>query len=142
MDFTKTNIAIALLAASLIILILYGIDVIIIFSSTPNQTSETSRGFLPLDETMRGTVLGGGAVVMSVIAFAIARKERSKIVSLLLLVNGGVVIAGIVAVSAEVGMTSFLLTITLGVILAGLGVWKVVKDRRTPTTKGYSSRVR
>lgn len=142
MDIAKTNVAIALLAASLIILILYGIDVIIIFLSSSNQTFETSRGFLPLDETMRGTVLGGGAVVMSVIAFVIARKERSKIVSMLLLVNGGVVIAGIVAVSADLGTTSFLLTITLGVILAGLGVWKVIKDRRTSTTKGYSSRVR
>lgn len=142
MAFAKTNVAIALLAASLIILILYGIDVIIIFSSSSSQTFEASRGFLPLDETIRGTVLGGGAVVMSVIAFAIARKERSKIVSTLLLINGGVVIAGIVAVSAELGTTSFVLTITLGVILAGLGVWKAVKDRRAPTTKGYSSRVR
>lgn len=79
---------------------------------------------------------------MSVIAFAIARKERSKIVSTLLLVNGGVVIAGIVAVSAELGTTLLVLTITLGVILAGLGVWKVAYDGMAPTTKGYSSRVR
>lgn len=142
MAFAKTKVAIALLAASLIILILYGIDVIIIFVSTSNQTPEESRGFLPLDETIRGTVLGGAAVIMSVIAFVIARKEPSKIVSTLLLINGGVVIAGIVAVSAELGSTSFILTIALGVIIAGLGVWKVLKDRKSSTTRGYTSRVR
>jgi len=135
MAFANTNVAIALLGVSLILLILYGIDVAIIASSDSGQTTADARGFLPLDERTRGTAFGGSAVVMSVIAFAIARIERSKIVSTLLLVNGVVVITGIgvvvitgiVAVSGGLGTTSFVLTITLGVILAGLGVWKVVK---------------
>ena len=141
MAITKTNVAIALLVVSLVLLILYAIDVIIIFSSSSIQTFQDSRGFLPLDETIRGTALGGGAVIMSVAAFAIARKEQSKIVSTLLLINGGVIIAGILAVSSDLGTTSFVLTIVLGIILAGLGIWKVVRDRKASTARGYASRV-
>lgn len=141
MAITKTNVAIALLVVSLVLLILYAIDVIIIFSSSSIQTFQDSRGFLPLDETIRGTALGGGAVIMSVAAFVIARKEQSKIVSTLLLINGGVIIAGILAVSSDLGTTSFVLTIVLGIILAGLGIWKVVRDRKASTTRRYASRV-
>jgi len=88
MKTTKTTIAIALLGISLILLVLYGIDVAIIFSSDSGQTTEDSRGFLPLDERTRGTAFGGSAVIMSIIAFVIARKERSNIISILLFVNG------------------------------------------------------
>jgi hypothetical protein len=141
MIITKTKVAIALLVASLILLILYGIDVIIIFSSNSSQTFEDAQGFLPLDERTRGSVFGGGAVIMSVIAFVIARKERSNIVSILLLVNGGLIIAGILAVAAGLGTTSLVSTIAMGVILVGLGIWKVIIDRRAPTTKDYTSKI-
>jgi hypothetical protein len=141
MIITKTKVAIALLVASLILLILYGIDVIIIFSSSSSQTFEDAQGFLPLDERTRGSVFGGGAVIMSVIAFVIARKERSNIVSILLLVNGGLIIVGILAVAAGLGTTSLVSTIAMGVILVGLGIWKVIIDRRAPTTKDYTSKI-
>jgi hypothetical protein len=134
----KAKIAIALLAASLILLILYGIDVIVIFTSSPDQSFEDSQGFLPMDARTRGSTLGGGAVIMSVIAFVIARKERSNIISVLLLVNGGLIIAGILAVAGELGTASLLSTIALGIILVGLGIWKIMIDRGTPATKDYT----
>jgi hypothetical protein len=142
MKTTRTTIAIALLGVSLILLILYGIDVAIIFSTDSGQTTEDSRGFLPLDERTRGTVFGGSAVIMSIIAFVIARKERSSIVSILLFVNGGLIIVGILAVSGELGITSLVSTIAMGIILVGLGVWKVFIDRRAPTTQDYKSKIR
>jgi hypothetical protein len=142
MKTTKTTVAIALLGASLILLILYGIDVAIISSSNSGQTTEDSRGFLPLDAKTRGSVFGGGAVIMSIIAFVIARKERSSIVSILLFVNGGVIIVGLIAVAGGLGTTSLLSTIALGIIIVGLGVWKVLIDRRTPTTQDYRSKIR
>jgi hypothetical protein len=141
MKTTRTTIAIALLGVSLILLILYGIDVAIIFSTDSGQTTEDSRGFLPLDERTRGTVFGGSAVIMSIIAFVIARKERSSIVSILLFVNGGLIIVGILAVSGELGITSLVSTIAMGIILVGLGVWKVFIDRRAPTTQDYKSKI-
>jgi len=142
MKTTKTTIAIALLGVSLVLLTLYGIDVAIIFSSDSGQTAEDSRGFLPLDEKTRGTAFGGGAVIMSIIAFVIARKERSSIVSILLFVNGGLIIVGIIAVSGGLGTTSLISTIAMGIILVGLGIWKVLIDRRTPTTQDYRSKIR
>lgn len=136
------KIAIALLGVSLLLLVLYGIDVAIIFSSDPDQTTEGSRGFLPLDERTRGTAFGGSAVIMSIIAFVIARKERSSIVSILLFVNGGLIIVGILAVSGGLGTTSLASTVAMGIILVGLGIWKVLIDRRTPTTQDYRSKIR
>jgi hypothetical protein len=142
MKTTKTTIAIALLGISLILLVLYGIDVAIIFSSDSGQTTEDSRGFLPLDERTRGTAFGGSAVIMSIIAFVIARKERSNIISILLFVNGGLIIVGILAVSGGLGATSLASTIAMGIILVGLGIWKILIDRRTPTTQDYRSKIR
>ena len=142
MKTTKTTVAIALLGVSLILLILYGIDVAIIFSSDSGQTTEDSRGFLPLDEKTRGSAFGGGAVIMSIIAFVIARKERSNIISILLFVNGGLIIAGILAVAGGLGTTSLVSTIVMGIILVGLGIWKVLIDRKTPTTQDYRSKIR
>ena len=136
------KIAIALLGVSLLLLVLYGIDVAIIFSSDPDQTTEGSRGFLPLDERTRGTAFGGSAVIMSIIAFVIARKQRSNIVSILLFVNGGLIIVGILAVSGGLGTTSLASTIAMGIILVGLGIWKVLIDRRTTTTEDYRSKIR
>ena len=142
MKTTKTTIAIALLGVSLILLVLYGIDVAIIFSSDSGQTTEDSRGFLPLDERTRGTAFGGSAVIMSIIAFVIARKERSNIISILLFVNGGLIIVGILAVSGGLGATSLASTIATGIILVGLGMWKILIDRRTPTTQDNRSKIR
>jgi len=142
MKTTKTTVAIALLGVSLILLILYGIDVAIIFSSDSGQTTEDSQGFLPLDGKTRGTAFGGGAVIMSIIAFVMARKERSNIVSILLFVNGGLIIVGILAVSGGLGTTSLVSTIAMGIILLGLGIWKVLIDRMTPTTQDYRSKIR
>lgn len=142
MKATKTTVAIALLGVSLILLILYGIDVAIIFSSDSGQTTGDSRGFLPMDERTRGIAFGGSAVIMSVIAFVIARKERSSIVSILLFVNGGLIIVGILAVSGGLMNASLASTIAMGIILVGLGIWKVLIDRKAATTQDYRSKIR
>ena len=142
MNITKMNVAIALLGASLILLILYGIDVILIFSSSSGQGIEESQGILPLDETTRGSVFGGGAVIMSIIAFVIARKEKSILVSILLLINGGLIIGGILAVAGGLGIASLASTVAMGIILVGLGIWKFIIDRRAPATKDYTSKIR
>jgi hypothetical protein len=136
------KIAIALLGVSLMLLVLYGIDVAIIFLSESGQTTEGSRGFLPLDERTRGTAFGGTAVILSIIAFVLARKERSNIVSILLFVNGGLIIVGILAVSGGLGTTSVASTVATGIVLVGLGIWKVLIDRRTSTTQDYRSKIR
>jgi hypothetical protein len=85
---TKTKIAITLLTASLILLLIYGADVIVASSTTTSPVPGFSEhnGFLPFNKAIRGSVLGGSAVIMSIIAFIISRKEPSSAVSTLLMV--------------------------------------------------------
>lgn len=133
------GIATGLLAASLVLLIIYGADAAAA-SSSPDR-----RGFLPFDEAVRGSAFGGGAVVMSIIGFVIARKEHAPIVSALLFVNGGLIIAGMLALIAQGALASedssgamrtIGSTIAMGAVLIGLGAWKVAIDRKAVAAKG------
>lgn len=133
------GIAAGLLVASLILLIIYGAD------AAAAAASPETKGFLPLDEAVRGSALGGGAVVMSVIGFAIARKEHAPLVSALLFVNGGLIIAGMLALIGQGALASeessgatrtISLTMAMGAVLIGLGTWKVAVDRKTVASKG------
>jgi H+/gluconate symporter-like permease len=81
---------------------------------------------------------------MSIIAFVIARKEYSPIVSALLFVNGGLIIAGMIALVAQGSVasedTSSILrsigpTIAMGALLVGLGAWKLLTDRKILTSR-------
>lgn len=132
------RIATGLLIASLILLIIYGADVAVA------AASESGEGFLPFDEAVRGGAFGGSAVVMSIIAFVIARKEYAPLVSALLFVNGGLIIAGMIALIAQGALASEDLssalrtigsTIAMGGILIGLGAWKLLTDRRVLATR-------
>ena len=131
------RIASGLLIASLILLIVYGADVAVAASSPDRE------GFLPFDEAVRGGAFGGGAVVMSIIAFVTARKEYAPTVSALLFINGGLIIAGMIALIAQGALASqdssgalrtIGSTLAMGGILVGLGAWKLVADRKVLDT--------
>jgi hypothetical protein len=133
------NVAIALLVVSLALLIIYGADVMVASSSAPESPFAERRGFLPFDEAVRGGAFGGGAVVMSIIAFVVGRKDYSPAISGLLFVNGGLIIAGMLAMIAQGALSSedasgamrtIGSTIAMGAILVGLGAWKVVSDKK------------
>lgn len=140
---TKVTIAIGLLAASLVLLIIYGADASVA-SSSPDR-----KGFLPLNESVRGSGFGGGAVIMSIISFVISRKQPSPIVVALLFVNGGLIIAGMLVLigqgalaseNAEGAMRTVGSTIAMGGILVGLGAWKAVTDKRVVRKKEQPQR--
>src|SRR5437588_12095533 len=122
------GIASSLLVASLILLIIYGAD------AAAALSSPASKGFLPLDEAVRGGAFGGGAVVLSIIGFAMMRKKYAPTVSILLLVNGCLIIAGMVVLIAQGALVSgqsigamhtIGSTMAMGAVLVGLGAWKV-----------------
>jgi hypothetical protein len=127
------KIAIILLLISLGLLIIYGLDVMI---ATQSQTSN-GMGFLPLNESVRGAIFGGGAVALSVIGFAVGRKEPNKMVSILLFINGGLIILGLLILmstlnleSQKGAMRTIGSTMLLGGILIGLGIAKVIIDKK------------
>ncbi len=93
----KTKISIILLFISLALLVIYGADVI----SSKVDSNDGKSGFLQLNEAIRGGVFGGGAVILSIIAFAISLKERSTLVAVLLFINGGLIIAGMIGLAAQ-----------------------------------------
>lgn len=133
----KTTISITLLGISLILLIIYGMDVLA--ASTTSPEGVMGEGFLPFGEQVRGIFFGGGAVAMSIIAFIISRKVPSIIVSVLLFINGGLIIVGIIVTVIQANFSSEEManmgrtagsTVLFGLLLIGLGIWKIITDRK------------
>jgi hypothetical protein len=144
----KVAISMILLIVSLILLVIYGADVLTASINSP--AGLRGKGFLPFEEEIRGGALGGGAVIMSIVGFIISRKEPSKTISLLLFINGGLIIVGIIITIALANLSSedtedmertAGFTILLGAILIGLGVWKVRDDKKIVSSKKESSSV-
>lgn len=139
------RIAIGLLVASLLLLMVYGLDVVVASTGAAQADPSERRGFLPFDESVRGAGFGGSAVIMSIIAFAISRKLYAPAVSVLLFVNGGLIIAGMLMLVAQGALASenssgamrtIASTLAMGAILVGLGGWKVALDRKKVLTEG------
>ncbi len=124
----KTKISLILLFISLALLIIYGAD-----ASSGKSTADGKSGFLQLDHAIRGYVFGGGAIILSVIAFAISLRERSTLVAVLLFINGGLIVAGMMGMAAQEGTkeSSMVYGITgLGILLSALGIVKVFITRK------------
>ena len=79
-------------------------------------------------ERIQEIVFGGAAaVMMSIIAFIVSRKVPSKTISILLIVNGGIIIIGEIIIILEGNLSSEDLggmtrNIIFGLLLTGLGI--------------------
>ena len=127
------KIAIILLLIALGLEITYGMDVII----TSQSQIDSERGFLPLNEDVRGIIFGGGAVALSVIGFVVGRKEPNKAIPILLFINGGLIILGMTIVismptleTKQDFMRTIGATMIFGGILIGLGIAKIIIDKK------------
>ena len=136
------KIAIILLLISLGLLIIYGIDVMVATQSETGAVTGEAQGFLPLNEAIRGSIFGGGAVALSIIGFALGRKEPNNTIPILLFINGGLIILGLVIVMAMANfeldqktMRTIGSTMLFGGILIGLGIAKIVMDKKKLRTK-------
>ena len=106
----KTKISVILLFISLALLIIYGADVL-----SAHFTSDD------------------GAVILSIIAFAISLRERSTLVAVLLFINGGLIIAGMIGLVTQDGAresSTLYGTTGLGILLIALGIAKVFITRK------------
>ena len=131
------KIALILLSISLALLVIYGFDTLVASWKEPQLQGSPGTGFLPMNEAARGAIFGGGAVILSIIGFVIGRKEPSKMVSILLLVNGFLIIAGMIIVIVmnivtpnEESTRTVGSTMLLGGLLIGLGIAKIIVDNR------------
>lgn len=131
------KIAVILLYISLALLIIYGLDTLVASLKQPQLDGSPGTGFLPMNEAARGAIFGAGAVILSIIGFVIGRKEPSKAISILLLVNGFLIILGMIMVMAmnivtpsEQSTRTIGSTMLLGGLLIGLGIAKMIVDKR------------
>ena len=127
------KIAIILLIISMGLLITYGIDVMVASQSQIGG----ERGFLPLNDAVRGGIFGGGAVALSVIGFVVGRNEPNKVIPILLFINGGLIILGMLIVMSmhkfeteQDIMRTIGSTMLFGGILIGLGIAKIIIDKK------------
>jgi hypothetical protein len=64
------------------------------------------KGFLPFEEQVRGIFFGGGAVIMSIIAFIVSRIVPEKSIPILLFINGGLIIIDIIVTVFQANLSS------------------------------------
>jgi len=115
---------------SIILLVIYGVDVIVGGGSAGN-------GFLPFDAMTRGVVFGFPPIILSGIAFFISKKPPFKGLGIMLMVTGVLIIIGggisvTSAANAEnptrmVGEGGSL--IIIGIIIVILGIIKIRKSK-------------
>ena len=91
----------------------------------------------------RNSFGGAAALAMSIIAFVVSRKVPSKTISILLFVNGGIIIIGEIMISLEAnfsseGISSMARNVIVGLSLTGLGIWKIISDQKVLSKQGYT----
>ena len=118
--------AMALTGIAIALLVLYGADVAV---SMGNADKE---GFLPLDDMQRGMGLGGPAIVLPIIAFFIAIREKSKGLGGLIIISGILILIGgiaMIATPAPEGVErSPIMLFAPAIIQLALGAIKIAKS--------------
>ncbi|HSB83280.1 MAG TPA: hypothetical protein VLD64_02175 [Nitrosarchaeum sp.] len=114
---------------SIILLIIYGVDVII-------GSGGAEKGFLPFDAMTRGIGFGMPPIILSFIAFFISKKPPFKGLGIMLIVTGIlIIIGGVTSISStSVSGNSARMAgeggglIVIGAIIAVLGGIKIKKS--------------
>ena len=118
--------AMVLAGISIVLLVLYGADVAV---SMGNSDKE---GFLPLDDMQRGMGLGGPAIILPIIAFFIALREKSKGLGGLIIVSGILILIGglaMIGTPAPEGVErNPIMLFAPAIIQLALGAIKIVKS--------------
>jgi hypothetical protein len=123
--------AMILAGISILLLILYGADVV----SSINMDGEIgvkNDGFLPLNDMQRGMGLGGPAIILPIIAFFIALREKSKGLGGLIIISGILILVGglaMVLTPAPEGVErNPIMLFAPAIIQLALGAIKIVKS--------------
>lgn len=124
------RVAQGLVIASLVILIIYGAD--------EGAARGEGTGFLGLDAMTRGIAFGVPPIALSTAAFFVSMREKSTLVSALLIVNGVlIIIGGAMAASASIargepGMGGYGV-LGAGIWILALGIIKSIRARAVRT---------
>ena len=115
---------------SIILLIIYGIDVLV-------GGGGAGEGFLPFDAMTRGIGFGFPPIILSFIAFFMAKNPPFKGLGIMLIITGALIVVGgaiSISSSGESENTARMLgeggsLVAIGAIIAGLGIIKIKKSQ-------------
>ena len=115
---------------SIVLLVIYGIDVIV-------GGGNAGDGFLPFDAMTRGIAFGFPPIILSIIAFFMAKKPPYRGLGIMLIITGVlVIIGGIISTTNAVETENSARMmgeggslIVIGIIIAILGVIKIKKSK-------------
>lgn len=119
------KVAMVITGISIALLALYGADVAV------SMGNEGHEGFLPLNDMQRGMGLGGPAIILPIIAFFIAFREKSKGLGGLIIISGVLILIGglamILTPAPEGVERNPLMLFAPAIIQIALGAIKIVK---------------
>lgn len=115
---------------SIVLLVIYGIDVIV-------GGGDAGEGFLPFDAMTRGIAFGFPPIILSIIAFFMAKKPPYRGLGIMLIITGVlVIIGGIISTTNAVETENSARMmgeggslIVIGIIIAILGAIKIKKSK-------------
>jgi hypothetical protein len=115
---------------SIALLVIYGIDVIV-------GGGDAGDGFLPFDAMTRGIAFGFPPIILSIIAFFMAKKPPYRGLGIMLIITGVlVIIGGIISTTNAVETENSARMmgeggslIVIGIIIAILGAIKIKKSK-------------
>ncbi|GKS67584.1 hypothetical protein YTPLAS73_11310 [Nitrosarchaeum sp.] len=117
---------------SIVLLVIYGIDVVV-------GGGGAGDGFLPFDAMTRGVAFGFPPIILSIIAFFIAKKPPYKGLGIMLIITGVlIIIGGIMSTTSAVETENSARMmgeggslIVTGIIIAVLGAIKIKKSKNS-----------
>jgi drug/metabolite transporter (DMT)-like permease len=125
----KLKIAIIMSVISIVMLCIYGIDVI--------AAHGENTGFLPMSASARGSIFGIIPSALLIISFFMTRSEPSKKLGILIIIGGILIIVGtgiILALQSSQAQDSraireFGAVLGIGIIIAILGTIKIKRSQ-------------
>lgn len=125
----KLKIAIIISVISILMLCIYGLDVIV--------ANGGKTGFLSMTASARGSIFGIIPSALLIISFFITRREPSKKLGILIIIGGVLIIAGtgiILALQSNQAQDSravreFGAVLGIGIVITILGIIKIRKNQ-------------
>jgi len=123
---TRKKISEIIIIAGMIVLLIYIADAAV---------GQGETGFLPMTEKERGMIFGISSIMLFFVAFGIGFREKSSILTILLLAGGALIGTSVLVASAmaEGGLgtisSSFVGVIIVGYIIMGLGILRLVQRK-------------
>ena len=130
LDFIKLKIkktgSEIIVIVAIVILLIYVADAMV---------GQGDEGFLPMNAEERGRTFGTSSMILFFVAFGVGFKERSPILTSLLIAGGAIMGTSVLAASAmaegglQAAPTAFIGVIVIGYIIMGLGILRIIQRK-------------